>query len=693
MQRKRAILAVVVAVAGAAVAVGVGLGGTTSDADGVMVLNGTKVFPLVLAKGPDAGTTTPDGKDAFATLAAGGITFLKLGPATTPWTTADIADANAQDRAAKAVGLSTWINLSTVSQATAGSTADSLLQQVVTSLTSDAGAAAVGVWKGADEPLWAGIQPSALQFAYCRSTGRGEASWCGGEPALDSAHQWVTIEAPRGTAQQLQPYTAVTDVHGVDVYPVTLANPSPNLHDVGTWTSTVASVTPSKAVWTTLQVCDSGSYSTSGQFVLPTFVQERYMAYDAIVNGARSLAFYGGNIPGCWSTSDRQYGWNWTFWTNVLEPLVRELNASSDIAPALVDPGSTRVLTTSDPSTEAISRTGANGDTWVIAARRGTGTAQVTIGGLPTDLGAGDVYTENRSVTASKGSLSDSFGQWGVHVYRFAAPAPATTTSGTTTTAPTTTTSPPSSGGGGGTADLGVSLTSSATSVVAGGAVDVSVVVRNAGTAASTATHLAISLAPGLALAGPPYYERGSGCTGSSQIDCYLDYIPTGTSTRVSFEVRTTTAGAASVGASATSTADRNPADNAAAVTIDVQAPAVPPAAPVVPKKQTAPRTFSGTARSDRIAGTTGNDLLYGRGGNDMLVGGRGNDVLYGGLGNDALYGGPGTDRLYGGPGRDQLHARDGRRDTVDCGPGRDVAWVDRVDRVSGCERVIRAQG
>src|SRR5690242_19002377 len=104
-----------------------------------MLLNGTKVFPLVLAKGPDAGTTTPGGKDAFAQVASAGINFLRLGPATTPWTTSDISDANAQDRAAAAAGLSTWINLSTVSRATAGSSADTLLHQVVTSLTSDTG--------------------------------------------------------------------------------------------------------------------------------------------------------------------------------------------------------------------------------------------------------------------------------------------------------------------------------------------------------------------------------------------------------------------------------------------------------------------------------------------------------------------------------------------------------------------------
>ena len=414
------------------------------------------------------------------------------------------------------------------------------------------------------------------------------------------------------------------------------------------------------------------------------------MAYDAIVNGARSLAFYGGNIPGCWSASDRQYGWNWTFWSSVLEPLVEELNASSAIAPALVNPASTTTLTTSDPSTEAISRVGANGDVWVIAARNGSGTQQVTISGLPSGLGSGEVYTEGRTVApGADGRLTDGFDQWGVHVYRFAAPAPPPTT---TTTAPPP---PPPSGGGGGSSgappNLAVSMTASATRVEVGQPVDVSVVVANKGEVGSQKTQLTIALPDGLKLVAPPYYERGSGCTGTQTIDCYLDFIPDRATTRVVFEVSTTAAGQEAVSATASSDRESDPSDNSGVLTIEVQAPATPPPA-VAPTSQTAARTVSGTAGADSLTGTAGHDLLYGRGGNDRLDGGRGNDVLYGGAGNDVLTGGAGRDRLYGGPGNDTLRAQDGFRDTVDCGPGRDIAWVDRVDRVSGCERVIRAK-
>ena len=668
---------------------------TGSDSAGTMVLDGHKIFPLVLAKGPDAGSTTPDGSNALAEVAGAGITFLKIGPPTAPWTASDIADANTQDRAAAANGLLTWVNLSTLAQATPGSTADTTLHDVVTALQSDPGGAAIGMWKGEDEPLWSGIAPDKLQFVYCRVTSRGNAAWCGGEPVLDTSHSFVTIQAPRGTASQLQPYSAVTDVHGVDVYPVTLAASSPDLHDVGTWTSTIASVTPNHAVWTTLQVCASGSYTTSGSYILPTFAQERYMAYDAIINGARSLAFYGGNVAGCWNASDRQYGWNWTFWTSVLKPLVTELNAASPIAPALVNGSTTATLATNDATTEAISRAGSGSDLWVLAARSGTGTAPVTISGLPATVSTGTVYTEGRSIPVVNGAFTDDFAQWGVHVYRFVPDAATTTT--TTTTAVTTTVAsppppppPPAGGGGGGSADLAVALSPSASATDTGSLVDLSAVIRNHGRTSSTHTHLTIALPAGVTLMGPPYYERGSGCTGTQTVDCYLDFLGAGADTRIVFEVRADTAGTQLITATATADQESDPSDNSASVALAVAAPPAPPTSAPTPQKHVAALTRAGTAGADRIAGTSGNDVLYGLGGNDRLLGLAGNDVLYGGAGADLLIGGPGKDRLFGGPGNDTIDARDRQVDVVDCGPGRDTAIVDRRDRVSGCEIVRR---
>ena len=394
---------------------------TTTSSHGTILLDGKPLFPIVLSPGPPLGSKTPWGTDALAEAAAAGVNVFRVGSGS-EWTSADLAAVLAYDRAAANAGAYTWVNLHGYSLATPGSEKDKALANVVRRVTSDSGGRAIAFWKGRDEPWWAGFPPSVLQFAYCRVTSRGLASWCRGEPPLaPDGPLWVTIQAPRGTAADLANFSPVTDVHGVDDYPVTLANASaPPLYQVGQWTSAIAAVSPDQPIWTTLQICAGGSWNASGASILPTFPQERYMAYDAIINGATALAFYGGTISGCWNQTDAQYGWNWTFWQSVLKPLVEQLSASSQIAPALLTSSTSVPVTTNDPTTEAVLRQGKSpDDLWLIAARSGIGTIPVTFTGLPSWFTTGDVYTEARSVTAAGGIFSDSFGPWDVHVYHF----------------------------------------------------------------------------------------------------------------------------------------------------------------------------------------------------------------------------------------------------------------------------------
>ncbi len=396
---------------------------TTFDRSGTIQFNGRPTFPIVLSPGPPLGSTSPTGTNGLAETAAAGANMYRTGPGGGAWTPSDIQTALSWDRAAAALHVYTWPNLGGYSQALPGSPEDAGVANVVGALTNDPSGSAIAMWKGRDEPFWSDILPTALQFAYCRVTGRGDPTWCNGEVPLDPSQLWVTIEAPKGTAAQLAPYSSVTDVHGVDIYPVTLNNPFPNLQRVGNWTASLASITPLGSVWTTLQICASGSYdTTTHDFILPTFQQERYMAYDAILNGAKSLTFYGGNNANCFSGTDSQYGWNWTFWQSVLEPLVQQLSASSPLAPALVNSARTPPITTGT-GTEAVLRQGTSvDDLWLIAARNGFGTRTVTFKGLPRWAHRGSVYTEDRTVTAAKGTLRDRFSQWDTHVYHFVEP-------------------------------------------------------------------------------------------------------------------------------------------------------------------------------------------------------------------------------------------------------------------------------
>lgn len=117
-------------------------------------------------------------------------------------------------------------------------------------------------------------------------------------------------------------------------------------------------------------------------------------------------------------------------------------------------------------------------------------------------------------------------------------------------------------------------------------------------------------------------------------------------------------------------------------------------------------------AGNDRVKGGDGDDLLSGDSanadfaGDDLLIGGKGSDEVVGDRGADVLRGGPGNDsldfiggdrfqagkdRVFGGGGRDLIDEHnDGAVDVIDCGPGRDLVYADRSDRVRDNCEVVR---
>jgi hypothetical protein len=93
---------------------------------------------------------------------------------------------------------------------------------------------------------------------------------------------------------------------------------------------------------------------------------------------------------------------------------------------------------------------------------------------------------------------------------------------------------------------------------------------------------------------------------------------------------------------------------------------------------------FSGNEGNDLLMGSEGPDVLRGQAGDDLASGRGGDDLLIGDAGNDVLRAGAGKDRLFGGLGADKLDARDipdFADSVVHCGPGRDLATLDRPDR------------
>jgi hypothetical protein len=89
-----------------------------------------------------------------------------------------------------------------------------------------------------------------------------------------------------------------------------------------------------------------------------------------------------------------------------------------------------------------------------------------------------------------------------------------------------------------------------------------------------------------------------------------------------------------------------------------------------------------GTRGPDDLRGTSAGELLFSFGGPDRVDAGDGSDLIDPGNSNDAVFAGPGDDRI---------RAFDGARDTIECGDGYDVAFVDSFDRTRNCEEVYES--
>jgi hypothetical protein len=401
---------------------------TVDAATGNLLVAGKRVFPIGLSDPPPLDSVAPGtGLDAWAEIARAGVTFLRN---YTVWTNAAAAEqllsVGEHLEAASKHGLQLWLALAGVDN---DLSRQALLTRIVNTVKGHPG---LGAWKGADEPAH-GHVPAAGLVAVRKHL-----------RTIDPDHPLVIIQAPRGpaptaaghdtrlTAAAVAPYAAACDIHGIDIYPIskpagTHAGGPPvntDISVVGDMTALIARATRRKAIWMTLQISWSGVFPPH-PVVMPTLQQARFMAYDAIVAGARGLFFFGGQYKQVMNAADQEHGWNWTYWKNVQRPLVEELTAA-DHAPALTAPLSSHAITTTAAHL-GVSAREAGGFLYVIAVRRSpTSTGKVRFTGLPAHVTHGTVLAHGsgnpaRPVTAAGGAFTDpsSFGPHNARVYRF----------------------------------------------------------------------------------------------------------------------------------------------------------------------------------------------------------------------------------------------------------------------------------
>lgn len=383
------------------------------NSDGVLEIEGQKTFVIGFTAAPPADGKTPSGKEAFAELADAGATFVRFGPEQ-PWSDARFEAEQKFEDAAARHGLHCWLNLREASSIKTGDTQhEELLRKILTRFKDHPG---LGAYKGADEPEWGKHPLPPLERAHQIVK------------ELDPNHPLVIIQAPRGTIESLKSYEPFSDITGLDIYPVGYP---PGIHSqfvktnseismVGDYTKWMTEVAGrKKPVWMTLQISWSGVLKEGKTLRFPTLPEERFMTYQAIINGARGLTYFGGGLAKGLSEEDRKLGWNWRFWNRVLRPVIEEVGTKSPLYPALVAPESKLPVKVKGDGIEFCVRE-VGSEIFLIACKREGATAKAEFSGFPKNASEGKVlFEEPRTVEIRSGKFTDWFAPFEVHVYRF----------------------------------------------------------------------------------------------------------------------------------------------------------------------------------------------------------------------------------------------------------------------------------
>ncbi|MCU0915960.1 MAG: hypothetical protein MUC88_15570 [Planctomycetes bacterium] len=391
----------------------------STNADGVLLIDGRKVLPIGFTSGPPPEGRTPDGRPAFEEIRAAGGTFFRTGlMGSSSWNEATIAQEQVWMDAAARYGLYCWPRLEKLSSLEEGDTRkEALLRSVLTRFRHHPG---LLLWKNVDEPFWGKVPPEPMIRAYQVIK------------EVDPCHPVGLTQAPRGTVADLQPYNAAADILLLDIYPIGYP---PGLHSlgankeismVGDYTRFIKEVADGKPVWMVLQIAWSGVLNPGKTLRFPTFPQERFMTYQALINGARGIIYFGGSLKPAMTPADAELGWNWTFWRRVLRPVVEEIGTSSPLAPALVAPDSRLPIQVEGAHDVEFCVREVSGDVYLLACKREGQTVEVKFTGLPFWAATGTVlYESPRQVRAKAGVFKDWFAPFDVHVYHFRRPDPA----------------------------------------------------------------------------------------------------------------------------------------------------------------------------------------------------------------------------------------------------------------------------
>lgn len=385
-------------------------------AHNIIYVDGQPAFPIGFTKGPPPNSKTPAGMGAYEEMKTNGTVFHLVGPRPGVW------GPKAQARLDHTLALSAQTDflaaISIPDLQVIGPhdlKKEEELRKIVERYRDNPGLA---FWKAKDEPAWGKVPVSDVQRYYNIVH------------KLDPNHPvWLT-QAPRGTVKALRAYNPAYDIGAIDIYPIGYPpgedslGANKDISMVGDYAKEMQQITEGrKPFWMVLQICWSGVTKPGKTLRFPTFPQERYMTYQSIIDGARGLVYFGGNIVKGMNARDWKLGWNWTFYDRVLKPVLNQLNPSGPLFPALVAPNSKLPIKVEGSRAVEYCARQADGYIYILAAKRQGPTVKVQFSGLPSGVHGGDVLFEApRKVTVADGKFTDWFAPHDVHVYRFKEP-------------------------------------------------------------------------------------------------------------------------------------------------------------------------------------------------------------------------------------------------------------------------------
>jgi len=388
----------------------------TIDKEQFFVVNEERVFPFFFMLAPPPDARTPSGADAWRELKQYGTVFHHCNVLPGQWGAAGEARIDRMLARSAETGLLCAVAIRDLDAPQPGNAAtESELRRVIAKYKDHPG---LGIWKGSDEPEWGKIVPERCQRFYDIVH------------KMDPKHPVWLIQAPRGTAESLKRYDAACDITGLDIYPVSYPPgrhshlPNKSLSVVGDYTRWIREIHGNaRPVVMCLQICFSGVANPERTLRFPTLPEQRYMSYQAIINDARGLLYFGGGYEACLNERDRALGWNWTYYDRVLKPVLDELRPGGPLYPALVAPDSKVPVTVEGAGDVEFTFRETPGAHYLIASKREGSTVQVKFRGLPAWIREGQVlFEEPRKVAVTSDGFDDWFGPNEVHVYRFANP-------------------------------------------------------------------------------------------------------------------------------------------------------------------------------------------------------------------------------------------------------------------------------